>query len=559
MTRETTTKSDPCRRPDGIAVPLRVVALVGLALATLPLLASCGSRTAPSSASGTPGWPGETWPVSTPEAENVNGAVLDSIDAEIQAGEFGRIDHFLVIRHGKLIFDRHYDRDYAALAAADGRDTTHDVYNYDDPRWHPYYEGTDLHTLQSVTKSITSLALGIAVDEGHVAGTDVPAMSFFEAYAPDLSDPRRQEMTLADLLTMRSGIDWNEQIPYDDPENTCLQLEASDDWIRFVLDRPMREAPGTRFDYNSGVSVLIGKIVGVATGTRVDRWAAERLFAPLGIRDWHWKTTPDGEVDTEGGLYLEPHDLARIAYLVLRNGRWGDRQVVSEAWIRKSVRPRVQFPGPDGESSTRGYGYQWWLQHENGKPVVIAGSGYGGQFPVVVPRKDLVVVFNAWNIHDRPLRNAAEAIMTRIAPAAHETNATTQSDLTDFATRYAAAWSGQKPEDLASFYVEGGSLVVNDGPPSVGRAAIAATAGAFMQAFPDMIVRMDSVIRTDGGAIFHWTWTGTNAGSGGTGRAVRISGYERWTLAADGLIAESRGHYDEAEYERQMSGDGGGD
>ena len=392
---------------------------VGLSLmAAALLLSSCAPRPESPSESATAGWPGEAWPVSTPGAENVNGATLDSIDAEIRAGEFGRIDHFLVIRHGKLIYDRHYDRDYAALAVADGRDTTHHVYNYDDPRWHPYYEGTNLHTLQSVTKSVTSLALGIAVDAGHIAGVEVPAMSFFEAYAPDMSDPRRQAMTLQDLLTMRSGIDWNEEIPYDDPENTCIQLEASDEWIRFVLDRPMREEPGTRFDYNSGASVLLGKIVGVATGARVDAWTAERLFAPLGIRDWYWKLTPDGEVDTEGGLYLRPHDLARVAYLVLRNGRWGDRQIVSEAWIRESAHPRVQFPDPQGGASTRGYGYQWWLGHENGETASIAGSGFGGQFPVVVPEKDLVVVFNAWNIHDPPPRNSAEAIVTRIVPAA---------------------------------------------------------------------------------------------------------------------------------------------
>ena len=126
------------------------------------------------------------------------------------------------------------------------------------------------------------------------------------------------------------------------------------------------------------------------------------------------------------------------------------------------------------------------------------------------------------------------------------------SELTDFATRYAAAWSGRDPDDLASFYAENGSLTVNAGIPSVGRAAIAAKAGEFMDAFPDMLVTMDSVSQQDGRATFHWTWTGTNTGPGGTGKAVRISGYEEWTFRSDGLILESRGHYDEAEYERQV-------
>ena len=103
--------------------------------------------------------------------------------------------------------------------------------------------------------------------------------------------------------------------------------------------------------------------------------------------------------------------------------------------------------------------------------------------------------------------------------------------------------------------IEDGSLTVNAGAPSVGRAAIRATTEGFMTAFPDMVVVMDSVIAQGDGAVFHWTWTGTNTGPGGTGRAVRISGYEEWTLDADGLIAESKGHYDEAEYRRQVSGE----
>ncbi len=130
-----------------------------------------------------------------------------------------------------------------------------------------------------------------------------------------------------------------------------------------------------------------------------------------------------------------------------------------------------------------------------------------------------------------------------------------QSELTDFATRYAAAWSSQDPGKLASFYSGNGSLTVNAGNPSVGRAAIAATAQGFMDAFPDMVVKMDSASGEGNRATFHWTWTGTNTGPGGTGRSVRISGYEEWTLGSDGLIVESKGHYDEAEYQRQMSAD----
>jgi steroid delta-isomerase-like uncharacterized protein len=131
----------------------------------------------------------------------------------------------------------------------------------------------------------------------------------------------------------------------------------------------------------------------------------------------------------------------------------------------------------------------------------------------------------------------------------------TSTRLDDFAMRYAAAWSSQDPDSFAAFYSEGGTLKVNAGAPSVGRAAIRATAQEYMTAFPDMVVRMDSVLPSGSGAVFHWTWTGTNSGPGGTGKAVRISGYEEWTFAADGLISQSLGHFDQAEYQRQVAAD----
>ena len=125
-------------------------------------------------------------------------------------------------------------------------------------------------------------------------------------------------------------------------------------------------------------------------------------------------------------------------------------------------------------------------------------------------------------------------------------------DLTEFATRYAKAWSSGDPSQLASFYAEDGVLVVNGGPPSSGRAAVTATAQAFMTAFPDMKVVLERMDRHGDHPVFRWLWTGTNSGPGGTGKSVRIRGYEEWTLKSDGFIAKSDGHYDDAEYQRQL-------
>jgi uncharacterized protein (TIGR02246 family) len=124
--------------------------------------------------------------------------------------------------------------------------------------------------------------------------------------------------------------------------------------------------------------------------------------------------------------------------------------------------------------------------------------------------------------------------------------------LTKFATRYAKAWCSQNPESVAAFFAEKGSLCVNDGPPAVGRAAIAEVARGFMRDLPDMAVMMDNVTCDSDGTKFHWTFTGTNTGPGGTGKRVRVSGYELWKIDNDGLIAESKGRFDSAEYERQL-------
>ena len=127
-------------------------------------------------------------------------------------------------------------------------------------------------------------------------------------------------------------------------------------------------------------------------------------------------------------------------------------------------------------------------------------------------------------------------------------------DRTSFATRYAAAWSGKDPVKFGEFYDENGSLVVN-GSASVGRAAITETARSYMAAFPDMVVRLDSLREESGETVFHWTWTGTNTGPGGTGKGVHLSGYERWTIGANGLIVKSDGHFDNDEYQRQLKGE----
>jgi len=379
-----------------------------------------GGSSAPQGNAGTGVWPGEEWPISTPEAEGVDAAAIEALVRDIDAGRYGLIDQFLLIRNGHVIADHRWDHGerYAELLTQQP-DTALHQYNYDHPAWHPYYRDSDLHSLQSVTKSVLSVAFGIAVDDGHIPGVDDAAWPWFADYSVDLAEPRRATTSIEDFLTMRSGMDW--AVPgqtYDDGSHPTVILEASDAWIEYVVEQPIGAAPGLRFDYNDGVSVLLGKMVREATGQRLDAWAGERLFRPIGIDEYYWKITPGGEADSEGGLYLSTPDLARIGYLMLRGGEWDGRQIVSSEWVRVSTSPVVPDVAPDNDRPDSGYGYQWWVPvHEDGETRVFAANGYGGQFLHVVPEHDLISVFNGWTLHERPEMSSWTALLERILPA----------------------------------------------------------------------------------------------------------------------------------------------
>jgi CubicO group peptidase (beta-lactamase class C family) len=351
-------------------------------------------------------WPTRGWRISTPAEEAVDPTALDELDRELAGGKHGYVDSMLVIRNGRVVYEKFHRNDYVRLF--EGKDPTRGPYNYYDPDWHPYYRGGSLHTMQSVSKSVTSALIGIAIRDGRIPGVGVEALPYFDGYRTRSSDPRWRKLTLRDLLTMTSGIEWDEStVDYTDPRNSCARMEASENWVQFVLDRPMAEEPGKTFVYNSGVTELLGEILRKATGKDPDDYAAEHLFAPLGIERWYWKKTPTGLSDTEGGLYLEARDLAKIGYLYLHDGVWEGKRILPEGWVRDSTTGHVDASG----SSERRYGYQWWLlPYGDGSRWASAGLGYGGQFLFVVPEQDLVAVFTGWNIYEGPSFPASLAL-----------------------------------------------------------------------------------------------------------------------------------------------------
>lgn len=338
-----------------------------------------------------------SWPTATPAEVGLNPAVLDSIDAEIRAGDYGLVDRLLVIRQGRKVFDASYEQDYGTVhgdSAWTGitylsRHRT-GPYNYFNDWWHPHYRRTELHTLQSVSKTVTSVVIGVALTRGDFPSIDTPVLSFFDTTRVANIDEFKREMTVRHLLTMTTGLDYDE-------DTDVVALEGSQDWVAHTVGKPMLEAPGTRFNYDSGGTQLLSEIFFVATGRDIEEYAAEHLFGPLGITSWFWKRTPEGRIDTLGGLYLAADDLARIWQLFVQGGSWDGRQIVGEDWVQASVTPAVAV---DSGQSGEQYGFKWWLPPHPLDPerVLWVGKGFGGQYPVAAPDEELVVVIYQWNI-----------------------------------------------------------------------------------------------------------------------------------------------------------------
>ena len=259
-----------------------------------------------------------------------------------------------------------------------------------------------------MTKTVAATVIGIAMGRGAVGNLDRPFLDFFKDRDLSRVDPRLRRATLFDLLTMRSGIEWHENDRPLDDTNTTWQLEHSRDWIGFTLSQPMDADPGTKWVYNSGGSHLMSGIIRAATGRFIDDYAAEFLFRPIGIRDFHWKKTPTGHPDGEGGLYLSAQDLARIGYLYLHDGMWNGRRILPAGWVANATARHAKAGAPNWD-----YGLQWWVTSRNGADVW-AGRGFGGQLLLVIPSREIVAVINSWNVFGEHSKNLFEPFLSAL-------------------------------------------------------------------------------------------------------------------------------------------------
>jgi Beta-lactamase len=346
-------------------------------------------------------WPIKGWTTASPASVGLDERVLLRLDKDMASGKYSQMmDSFAVFRCGKKVFERTYPHNYAKIYGKEARERgplnarLTGRYNYFDPEWHPYYHGTDLHTMQSISKTVTSVIIGTAMQRGDFnASLDIPVLKYFDTSKVRNVDDRKRHMTLRDLLTMTSGLEWHEDVPYDDPRNDSSLMEATDDWVQYVIDKPMATEPGKIWNYSSGVTELLAYIFQKETGRDIDDYGQKYLFAPLGIRH-EWKRTYLGVVDTEGGLYLNGSDLAKIGYLYLHDGVWDGQPIVSREWVKESVKPHFQTDDPQFR-----YGFKWWLSKlPDSTEYVWEGRGFGGQDLQVFPKEGLIVTFTAWDI-----------------------------------------------------------------------------------------------------------------------------------------------------------------
>jgi CubicO group peptidase (beta-lactamase class C family) len=332
------------------------------------------------------------WQRATPQSSGLDAAKLQAMEAAIKAGEFKKIGSVLVARHGKLAYEGYFEGD-----------------------------ATTLRNTRSATKSVTGILIGLAIQEGKLSGVDAKVLALLPERRRKLQnpDPRKEKITVEDLLTMSSPLecdDWN-----DYSRGNEERMYLVEDWTQFILDLPMRgrmagetpEVPkyGRNFSYCTGGVFTLSEIIGKTTGMRTDHFAQQALFTPLGIKPERvaWAYSPLKIPMTGGGLQLTSPELLKLGQLYLDGGKWQGKQLINEAWVKRTITPHAVI-----DEQTE-YGYLWWLKSfksgERSYPAFFM-TGNGGNKVVVLPSLDMVVVLTATNYNTRGMHELTEKLLT---------------------------------------------------------------------------------------------------------------------------------------------------
>ena len=312
--------------------------------------------------------------VSTLKDENIDPEKIEALMLDILNGNIQDIHSLLMLKNGKLVLEEYFGG----------------------------YARNKPHNIASVSKSITSIVFGIARDQKKIPAMDQKIQNFFPEYKDLDWDEQKRDIRLKHVLTMTAGFNWN---TWNDPDSgegdSTKAMARSDDWIKFALERKMANPPGAKFIYNNGLTLFLGEIIAKTTGLSADILAEQYLFGPLGIANVSWQKLPDGRVNTAWGVQLRPRDMVKIGYMMLKEGKWNEQQIVSSSWVRQSTQEHVTGNVVMGS----GYGYQWWRGQAFANQQTIDlfyAAGHGGQYIFVCPKLDLVVVFTS-DTSTRPL------------------------------------------------------------------------------------------------------------------------------------------------------------
>jgi len=347
----------------------------------------------------------KNWPVDVPEDCNdglgvdtleqvsINPHMISEVIGRINKGKYGEVHSMLIYKDNKLVVEEYFDGHR---------------YKWDAPKHHGEWQSWDryvLHGVKSVSKSITSMCIGIAIDHGFIESVH---QSVFN-YLPDhqhLNVNGKGEITIEHLLTMTSGLEWDEWgAPLSSATNDMVGIWYQDkDPISFILGRPLIHEPGSRFTYSGGNTTILGEILKNATTMELDKFSEEYLFQALGIDSSNWAVRYDnGVIEASGSLELTPRDMVKIGATYLNNGLWKGERILSEQWVNKSA---AEYPGnhliniPGVASGRQGYSYSWWTKeysHSGKKSKMYDAGGWGGQNIMVLPGLNMVVVFTGGN------------------------------------------------------------------------------------------------------------------------------------------------------------------
>ena len=305
--------------------------------------------------------PEEQYPFSftPPEEQNMDREILSQMISYINEETSG-IHSLLLLRNGHLVKEYYWGERW-------GNEVPHDIH--------------------SCTKSVISMLVGIAIDKNMVDLND-PVIDFFPDKVIENLTNQKQRITIRNLLEMRSGLDWDESLDYYNTSNPFNEMRNSNDWVQYVLDKPMESEPGTDYAYNSGGSHLLSAIIQEASNMTTKEFAESYLFEPLGIKPGNWAESPQGIAFGGSGLTLRPRDMIKLGYLALNNGSWFESEIISEEWIIASTR----FYRPLDENYTDFYGFQWWIYPNQYDYYSYSAIGILGQRITVIPDQNIVLV-----------------------------------------------------------------------------------------------------------------------------------------------------------------------